>query len=167
LSRPEPPPGGPVERVEGVDRVEPYPEDAAPATVGELRNLRRWLIVAGVWAVAASAIAIIALLAANGNDQPKRSPGAVTGSQLSGVQRDLDERIDALEKQIKTLPRSGDVSKLESRLKTAEDRANGARDDVKAVRSDVGDLKQRVDDVEKEQQNQSTAGGNGGTTTTP
>jgi polyhydroxyalkanoate synthesis regulator phasin len=149
--------------VERVDRVEPYPEDAAPATVGELRTLRRWLVVAGVWAVAASAIAIIALLTANSNAQPKRSPGAVTGSQLSGVQRDLDERIDALEKQVKTLPRSDDVSKLEKRLKTAEDRANGARDDVKAVRTDVDDLKQRVDDVEKKQQSQPS---NGGTTTT-
>jgi hypothetical protein len=160
LSRPEPPPGQPVDRV---DRVEPYPEDAAPATVGELRSLRRWLVVAGVWAVAASAIAIIALLTANDN-QSKRSPGAVTGSQLSGVQRDLDERIDALEKQVKTLPRSDDVSKLEDRLKTAEDRANSARDDVKAVRTDVDDLKQRVDAVEKEQQSQSS---NGGTSTTP
>ena len=162
MSRPEPP-GEPVERVEAVDRVEPYPEDAAPATVGELRNLRRWLVVAGVWAVAASAIAIIALLTANDNDS-KRSPNAVTGSQLSGVQQDLDERIDALEKQVKTLPQSDDVAKLEDRLKMAEDRAGSARDDVKAVRTDVDDLQQRVDDVEKQQQSQPD---NGGTSTTP
>jgi septal ring factor EnvC (AmiA/AmiB activator) len=140
------------------------PDDAA-ASVGELRTLKRWLIVAGVWAVAASAIAIIALLAAN--DQPQRSPGAVTGSQLSGVQRDLDQRIDALEKQVKTLPQSDDVSKLENRLKRAEDRANGARDDVKALRTDFDDLKQRVDDLEKQQQRQQRQQGGTGTTTTP
>jgi septal ring factor EnvC (AmiA/AmiB activator) len=138
--------------------------DDAPATVGDVRNLRRWLIVAGVWAVAASAIAIIALLAANDNDS-KRSPGAVTGSQLSGVQRDLDQRIDALDKKIKTLPSSDDVSKLDDRLKTAEDRADGARDDVKAARSDVDDLKKRVDDLEQQQQQNGGAGTD--TTTTP
>jgi hypothetical protein len=140
--------------------------DEAPATVGELRTLRRWLAVAGLWAVAASAIAIIALLTANDNKQPKRSPGAVTGSQLSGVQRDLDQRIDALERKVKTLPHSSDVSKLDTRLKAAEDRANGARDDVKAVRTDVSDVQKRLDAVEKKQQQQSSAGSNGGSTTT-
>jgi polyhydroxyalkanoate synthesis regulator phasin len=135
--------------------------DAAPATVGELRTLKRWLVVAGVWAVAASAIAIIALLAANRADD--RKPGGVTGSQLSGVQRDLDERIDALEKQVKALPKSDDVSKLDTRLKAAEDRASGARDDVKAVRSDVDDLQQQVDDL----QQQSSGNGAGQTDTSP
>jgi septal ring factor EnvC (AmiA/AmiB activator) len=143
------------------------PDDAA-ATVGELRTLRRWLIVAGVWAVAASAIAIIALLTAN-DDSNKNSPRAVTGSQLSGVQRDLDERIDALEKQIKTLPSSSDVSKLDSRLKAVENKSDSTASDLKAERKDVDALKKRVDDVE--QQQQQAGAGNGGTgtntTTTP
>ena len=139
-------------------------EDAAPATLGELRNLRRWLVVAGVWAVAASAIAIIALLTADDDDSPRRPPGAVTGSQLSGVQRDLDERIDALEKQVRGLPQTDDVAKLENRLKSAEDRASSARSDVKAVRTDLDDLQQRVDDVEQRQQDNSS---DGDTSTTP
>jgi peptidoglycan hydrolase CwlO-like protein len=138
--------------------------DDAPATLGELRNLRRWLIVAGVWAVAASAIAIIALLTANDNSN-KNSPRAVTGSQLSGVQRDLDERIDALEKKVKTLPTSDDLSKLDDRLKTAENRADNARDDVKATRGDVSDLKKRVDDLEQQQTD--SANSNTDTTTSP
>jgi septal ring factor EnvC (AmiA/AmiB activator) len=160
LSQPEPP-RGPEPPLEPVD-------DAAPATVGELRSLRRWLVVAGVWAVAASAIAIIALLSANNNDQPKRSPGAVTGAQLTGVQRDLDQRIDALEKKAKSAPSSSDVSKLEDRLKTVEDRSDSTRSDLKAVRSDLDDLKKRVDDVEKQQQDNAGTGGTGtDTTTTP
>jgi polyhydroxyalkanoate synthesis regulator phasin len=122
--------------------------DDAPATVGELRTLKRWLIVAGVWAVAASAIAIIALLTAN--DDPER-PAGVTNSQLSGVQRDLDERIDELERQVKDLPQSDDLSKLEDRLETAENRVNSARDDVKALGSDVDDLQRQVDDLEQQQ----------------
>ena len=149
----EPPPGEPPPR-EAVP-AEAVPDDA-PATVGELRNVKRWLAVAGVWAVAASAIAIIALLAANEDDE---RPDGVTNSQLSGVQRDLDERIDALERQVEDLPQSDDVSKLEDRLKRAEDRANGARGDARAVRSDVDELQQQVEDLERQQQD---GGGTGG-----
>jgi polyhydroxyalkanoate synthesis regulator phasin len=141
--------------------------DDAPATVGELRSLRRWLAVAGIWAVAASAIAIIALLAANDDDD--RRPGGVTNSQLTGVQRDLDERIDSLERQVEELPTSEDTQKLENRLKTAEERAGGARSDARAVRGDLDELQQQVDDLEQQQQND--AGGTGGaspeTETTP
>jgi septal ring factor EnvC (AmiA/AmiB activator) len=156
LSQPEPPRG-----------PEPI-DDAAPATVGELRSLRRWLVVAGVWAVAASAIAIIALLSANNNDQPKRSPGAVTGTQLTGVQRDLDQRIHALEQKLKSAPSSNDVSKLQDRLKTVENRSDSTRRDLKAVRTDLDDLKKRVAAVENQQQNNAGSGGAGtDTTTTP
>ena len=115
--------------------------------------------MAGVWAVAASAIAIIALLSAN--DEPKR-PAGVTNSQLSGVQRDLDQRIDDLEKRVEDLPQSDDLSKLENRLKTAEDRASAARGDAKALRTDVDELQQKVDDLERQQQSNS-----GGTRTEP
>lgn len=155
MSQPEPPRGSEQPR-------EPVDDDA-PATVGELRSLRRWLVVAGVWAVAASAIAIIALLSARNNDQPKRSPGAVTGTQLTRVQRDLDQRIDALEKKVKAAPSSDDVSKLQDRLKTVEDRSDSTRSDLKAVRRDLSDLTKRVDALEKQQQ--SNAGTD--TTTTP
>lgn len=149
-------------------RPEEPVDDDAPATVGELRSLRRWLVVAGVWAVAASAIAIIALLSANNNDQPKRSPGAVTSTQLTGVQRDLDQRIDALEKKVKAAPSSSDVSKLQDRLKTVEDRSDSTRSDLKAVRSDLSDLTKRVDALEKQQQSNAGTGGSGtDTTTTP
>ena len=47
------------------------PPPPKPATAEDLRGLRRWLLVAGVWAVAATAIAVIALVKANdaNNDQ--------------------------------------------------------------------------------------------------
>jgi hypothetical protein len=144
--------------------------DDAPALVGDVRNLRRWLVVAGVWAVAASAIAIIALLKANQNDQPKTPPSAVTASQLSGVQRGLDQRIKALEKQLEQAPSSTDVSKLDSRLKAAETKVDGLSSDLKAQRKDVDALTSRVDKVEQHQKQQSSSsnGGTGtNTTTTP
>ena len=157
---PEPPPpprDAPPREVLPPDAV---PDDAA-ATVGELRTVKRWLAVAGVWAVAASAIAIIALLAANDEDGPR----GVTGSQLSGVQRDLDQRIDSLEEQVQDLPQAEDVSKLENRLKTAEGRASGARDDARAVNRDLDELQQRVDELQQQQEQQS--GGDSGGTTSP
>jgi predicted nucleic acid-binding Zn-ribbon protein len=123
-------------------------------------------VVAGVWAVAASAIAIIALLKANDNE-PKNTPNAVTGSQLTGVQRDLDQRIDDLDKKIKTLPTSDDVSKLDGRLKAVEKKADSATSDVKATRSDLDDLKKQVDDVQQQQQSNSNSNSNSDTTTSP
>jgi septal ring factor EnvC (AmiA/AmiB activator) len=140
--------------------------DDAPALVGDVRNLRRWLWVAGVWAVAASAIAIIALLKANENDQPKTPPSAVTASQLSGVQRGLDARIKALEKQLKNAPSSSDVTKLDTRLKAVEKKADGTASDVKAVRTDLDDLKTRVDTLEKQQKQKPASNGGTGTNTT-
>jgi hypothetical protein len=159
LSQPDaPPPGGPAPPPDAV------PDDA-PALVGDVRNLRRWLVVAGVWAVAASAIAIIALLKANQNDQPKNPPNTVTASQLSGVQRGLDQRINALEKKLKTVPSSSDVSKLDSRLKTVENKADSASSDLKAQRKDLDDVTGRVQKLEQQQKQQSSSNGGTGTNT--
>ena len=51
------------------DPERPDPErpdpDSRPATAGDLRGLRRWLLVSVVWAIAATAIAVIALVVAN------------------------------------------------------------------------------------------------------
>ncbi len=52
----------------------PGDQDREPATRGDLRALRRWVLVAGVWAVAATAVAIIALLDTS-NDDAERSAG--------------------------------------------------------------------------------------------
>src|SRR6185503_4969783 len=73
----------------------PRPE---PATTDDIRSLRRWLLVAGVWAVAATAIAVIALVKANdaNNDQEN----ARTASQLTQVQRQLSSQLADLEKRI-------------------------------------------------------------------
>src|SRR3954468_3385142 len=57
----------------GYDRParDPYrPEETlppdAPATIEDVRRVRRWVWVAGIWAVAATVIAIIALLSGGG-----------------------------------------------------------------------------------------------------
>ena len=126
-----------------------------PATLGELRNLRRWVVVAGVWAVAASAVAIIALLD-DGDQDSRNDTRAATPGQLSRVQKDLDDRIDKLESQVEDLPASEDVSKLENRLKEVESGASGTSDDIKGLNGKVDDLEQRVEEAEQQQSRSET-----------
>ena len=98
-------------------------DDQLPATVGQVKSLRRWLIVAGVWAVAATALAVFALIQANQDDEEGREQAA---GELGRVQRDLNNRIDQLENQIDGLPSSKDISNLEDRLGQVEDDASQA-----------------------------------------
>jgi hypothetical protein len=128
----------------------PAEDDAQPATQGELRSLRRWLVVAGVWAVAASAIAIIALL--DSGEEEQRDPGTARVGQLTRLRDDLNERMDDLESRVDELATSEDVRKLERRVRRAETRASGASDDASGVREDVDDLQQRVEELEQQPQ---------------
>jgi predicted nuclease with TOPRIM domain len=138
--------------------VAPYVEDDRPATLGDLRSLRRWLAVTAVWAVAATALGVIALIEANKDDDSARTQAA---GELGRVQRDLNNRIDELESRVDGLPTSDDLTKLENRLKDAEDKADKTTGDVRDLSSRVDDLEQRVDDLEQSSQSQTN------TTTTP
>ena len=132
-------------------------DEARPATLGEVRSLRRWLVVTGVWAVAASAIAIIALLDAGEDEQ--RDPGFARIGQLNRFQENVNERLDELESRIEELPTSEDVRRLDRRLRQAETRASGAQDDASGVREDVDDLQQRVEELESQQQDAGSSDG--------
>jgi Skp family chaperone for outer membrane proteins len=125
-----------------------------PATREDLRGLRRWVAVACVWAVAASAIAVIALLDAR-NAESDKAATDVAG-QLGRVQRQLGGRLSALEKKVDGLPRTDDVKRLEDRLRKAEDDAQEAADDAQRAAKSVTDLEQRVSTLE------SAGGGNPG-----
>jgi septal ring factor EnvC (AmiA/AmiB activator) len=125
-------------------------DDARPATFGEVRSLRRWLVVTGVWAVAASAIAIIALL--DSGEEQQRDPNVARVGQLNRLQENVNERLDDFESRLEELPTSEDVRKLERRVRQAETRASGAQDDASGVREDVDDLQQRVEELESQPQ---------------
>ena len=145
----QPPPGEP-----------PPDPDALPATKGDIRDLRRWLIVAGVWAVAASVIAIVALFSGgDDSNEPDRRAGDDSAA-IARVQRTLDKRIDELDSAIDGLPTSDDVSKLQSSLDGVEKQASGAATDASAAREAVSELESRVEDLETAQPQ-----GSGGTTT--
>ena len=115
----EPPPGAPQPPRPG--DVAPYVEDERPATLADIRSLRRWLAVAAVWAVAATALGVIALLEANKDDSADQTQGR---RRARARPAQLNSRIDDLESRIDELPTSDDVSKLDGRLKAVEDDAD-------------------------------------------
>ncbi len=139
-------------------------DDQLPATVGQVKTLRRWLIVTGVWVVAATALAVFALIQANQEDDAGREQAA---GELGRVQRQLNSRIDGLEDQIKGLPTSEDVSKLEDRLGQVEDDASQAAQSAQRLGNRVDDLEGRVDQLEQDVANLSDQGAGTGTETTP
>jgi uncharacterized coiled-coil protein SlyX len=117
------------------------------ATVDDLRGLRRWLLVASVWSIAATAIAVIALIVANRFDEEEQS--ARTAGQIGQVQKDLENRIDDLESRIGELPTSEDVSDLDNRLGKVEDRVGTTSDQLDRLNARLDDIDQRVDDLEQ------------------
>jgi predicted nuclease with TOPRIM domain len=123
------------------------PDDQRPATVSQFKGLRRWLIVAGVWAVAATALAVFALIQANRADDEGREQAV---GELGRVQRQLNERIDELERRVDSLPTSADLTALEDRLGTVEDDASQATEDAERLGNRVDDLETRVDELEQE-----------------
>jgi septal ring factor EnvC (AmiA/AmiB activator) len=128
-------------------------DDSRPATVHELRSTRRWLAVAGVWAVAATALAVFALIEANQEDDAARTQAA---GELGQVQRDLNNRIDELESRIEELPTSDDVRKLENRVNDVEDAADKTGTTVERLGNRLDDLEGRVDDLEQASQETTT-----------
>jgi TolA-binding protein len=138
--------------------VAPYVENDRPATLGDIRSLRRWLVVTAVWAVAATALGVIALIEANKDDDTARTQAA---GELGRVQRGLNDRIDELESRIDELPTSDDVSKLDNRIKDVEDSADKAATNTEKLGNRVDDLEGRVDELEQSSETQTN------TTTTP
>jgi septal ring factor EnvC (AmiA/AmiB activator) len=135
-----------------------YVEDERPATYGELRSTRRWLAVAGIWAVAATAIAVFALIEANKEDDTARTQAA---GELGRVQRALNDRIDELESRIDELPTSDDLSKLDDRIKDIENGADRTSTDIERLGNRLDDVESRVDELEQASREQQ------GTETTP
>ena len=137
---PEPRPPAPPEPV--------MAPDDAPARVGDLRSLRRWLLVAGVWAVAATAIAVIALIAAN-DDSDDRAANEQAAGDLARVQRDLNKRMDELEGRLEGLPSSDDVTKLDNRLQKVEDEAGATSDSIERLSGRVDEVETQLEELEQ------------------
>jgi len=122
-----------------------------PVTHDELRNIRRWILVAGVWAVAAAAIALIALLDTSNSDAERAAGDARAGVTATRKAQDaLDGRLDRLESRLSETPRTRDVNSLESRLARVETDATKANGRSKTAAKSLTNLENRVDDLERE-----------------
>jgi len=104
------------------------------------------VIVAGVWAVAATAIALIALL--DTSEQTAEREAKNVGSRVAATERRLAKRIDAVQARLGDLPGAEDVTRLEQRVSRAEDGATKATDDVKSTDEQATDLEKRVKALE-------------------
>ncbi|MEX2196057.1 MAG: hypothetical protein WD844_12295 [Thermoleophilaceae bacterium] len=142
----------------------PVQPDDAPASVGQLRTLRRWVAVAGVWAVAATAVALIALIDASG-DEPRDEENGVA-ADIGELQRSLDERLAELERGVRDAASGEDLQRLDNRLGELEDdvssasqSAADAADAADAIGNRVDDLEGRVEALESDAGND---GGDGG-----
>jgi septal ring factor EnvC (AmiA/AmiB activator) len=151
----------------GEPPLDALPPDA-PATVEDVRASRRWTIVALAWAVAASAIAVIALIQAGKDDNSNTTTQTQTTQSVSpkdfeDFQKQVNDRLDAFSKRLSDTASASDVQKLDKRLATVEDDLSKVQDDsgktndnVTQLQADVKDLQQRVDDLENQQQSQQT-----------
>jgi hypothetical protein len=137
--------------------VPPDP-DRVPASESEARSLRRWLAVTAIWAVAASAIGIIALIQANEADEETAN---AVGKQLTRVQRDTNARLDSIEQDINELARRDDLTRLEQRVARVEDNATKAARDARTASDSVEDLETRVEDLEADADAGGPGNGNG------
>jgi uncharacterized coiled-coil protein SlyX len=134
------------------ERGPPSRRDDRPARAGELRGLRRWLLVAAVWATAATAIAVIALLAADKARDDNTEAGrrsARTAGQINTAQRRLDARLDELERRLGQLPSAQELSDLSDTLKRAEAANGRTADKVDELTGSVDDLEARVESLEE------------------
>ena len=112
----------------------------SPVTHDDLRLLRRWVVVAGVWAVAATAVALIALLDDSGRDAERRANQ--TGERVARREQAVDRRIASLDARLRALPSSGEVARLRTQVAAAQQSASGARSATSA-------LERRVDALER------------------
>ncbi len=101
--------------------------------------------MAGVWAVAATAIGVFALIKADEADEAGAEQAA---GELGRVQRELNTRIDGLEQRIEELPTSDDLAQLEDRVAEVEDGASQTGRDIDRLSGRIDELEQQVQELE-------------------
>jgi hypothetical protein len=126
--------------------VPPEPDPNAPATRDDVRSLRRWLVVTGVWAVAASAIGIIALVASNDEDPNQAS---ATDARLAQLERNISTRIQGLEEEVSKAAKPEDVERLDARVRALRQDVTDAKEASESASKSADDLTERADDLEQ------------------
>ncbi len=139
-------------------RAAPLADEPAerPVTRDDLKALRRWTLVAGIWAMAATAVALIALLDTSGGDAEQKAGDAgrrvgEVEKRVDGLDRDLrgvSTRIDDTESRLGALAPLTDVTKLQDRVGRAEEDASAANNRSGNARDTLNDLEERVTQLE-------------------
>jgi septal ring factor EnvC (AmiA/AmiB activator) len=154
-------PIGPGGEPRPVVRERDYAVAPDGALLEEVRRIRFWTYFGAVVGVAASVLAVIALVVALGNDDNEngdRGSSVAISSLRSDVSdlrsdvsrtnsnvNDVSDRVDSLSNRVKKLEQSaGDQSKLQ--------------DDISALQQDLSDLSDRVDQVERAQEEAASGG---------
>ncbi len=101
--------------------------ESEPATQDDLRTLRRWVVVAGVWAVAATAIALIALLDDSGRAAERRANE--TGARIAAGEQRMEERLARLARRLAAAPTSVQVQQLRADVTVLERRMDALESD--------------------------------------
>lgn len=122
----------------GVKRPQAPSDPDAPATQDELRTLRRWVVVAGVWAVTATAVALIALLDDSGRAAERRANQ--TAERIAAAESRLDRRIGQLDSRLRRLPTSAQVEAVRSQVTQAKRSADGTAGEVSRLEDRVTTL---------------------------
>jgi len=139
---------------------------SGPVTHADLKALRRWVLVAGIWAVAATAVALIALLDSSKGDVEQRAREAQQRAaevEKRAVKLDRDQkgfatRIDEVESRLGALAPLSDVSKLQDRVGRAEENASEANDRAGNSSDKVNSVEDRVAALENAPDRGATTG---------
>jgi len=134
----------------------PSASEAEPVTREDLKALRRWTLVAGIWAVAATAVALIALLDTSKGAAEQRAGAAEDraaevekrATKLDRDQRGFSTRIEEVESRLGSLAPLSDVTKLQDRVGRAEENASEANDRVGNAADKANSLEDRVEALE-------------------
>jgi chromosome segregation ATPase len=104
--------------------------------------------VAGVWAVAATAVGLIALLDTSG-DEAERGVGQVAErvEALERGQARSERRLEALAERIDALPQAEDLDTLEGRISSVKEDVGEASSSASGAADRIDDLEQRVEEL--------------------
>jgi TolA-binding protein len=127
-----------------MEQASPPPQE--PATRADVRSLRIWIAVAAFWAVAATAVALVALL--DDNDNSSSGGRADVAKQLGSFESSMNRRLESLRSQIDELPRADDVTRLDQRLRKVEDETKSASADAGRTGDSVSKLETSVKDLQ-------------------
>jgi polyhydroxyalkanoate synthesis regulator phasin len=117
---------------------------------GEIRALRRWLVVTGVWAIAAVGVGVYALIEARDAKNAQSAVQSATKADIDRAQNQLSKRIDALEAKTNDLATKSQLQQLQGRVGKVQKDATNAADDASSASDDTTSLTSKVESLERQ-----------------